>query len=579
MSKIQEYLEQIRLARYGKDVRQAIHDAIHQCYEDGKAGEVDLIAREGVVSLREDVTEMQEDISKVHEDITALNSRADALEIKTTKERTNKGTKHGGFRLTKMLANTVQNGTPSPSTPFPLYSTGDCVELIRGGYSATNGVYSSTYEDWICNKYSIPCKAGDVVKITDNDKVANNVQAVWYNDNGYLSYNIVDSSNTIECTAPSGATRFNFNANSNIAHKDIGNVGKITITINGKYLGCAKTVNENSFGGLAFAKALANSGATSTLDTNAKTVTLTGNADVDKFSYTDFKENTQYTFFFKGSNNSTSAPRLTNLRITYTDGTYQELAFVYAGGHTALVSEANKTISKLGGTWQSGVATFEYEYFGIMEGVHTVKDFVPHKETIAWYTTQYPMIGGSTQFKENGLHKAEHTYGEVVLNGHIDETWRYNESNGLFYTNIVASATKVFGKLRCSHYPNDTNAEKFITTERGNGVAIWIYNNDYNGDVNLLREALQSSPITVQYELATPIIETLDNASQIALNSLETFDGVTYVEFDTRVQPLGFEAEAGTSQVGAYTLKALNNSESNAVKIEDAIDTMLLITP
>ena len=48
---IQTYLEKIKNAIYGKDVRQAIHDAIHQCYEDGKAGELDLIAREQVAQL------------------------------------------------------------------------------------------------------------------------------------------------------------------------------------------------------------------------------------------------------------------------------------------------------------------------------------------------------------------------------------------------------------------------------------------------------------------------------------------------------------------------------------------------
>jgi hypothetical protein len=46
MANIKDYLSQILKARYGKDVRQSIHDAIHQCYEDGKAGSVDLEARE-----------------------------------------------------------------------------------------------------------------------------------------------------------------------------------------------------------------------------------------------------------------------------------------------------------------------------------------------------------------------------------------------------------------------------------------------------------------------------------------------------------------------------------------------------
>lgn len=51
MATIADYLNKILSAVYGKDVRQAIHDAIHQCYEDGKTGTVDLIARERIDNL------------------------------------------------------------------------------------------------------------------------------------------------------------------------------------------------------------------------------------------------------------------------------------------------------------------------------------------------------------------------------------------------------------------------------------------------------------------------------------------------------------------------------------------------
>lgn len=50
-SSIEEFLDKIVSSRYGKDVRQAIHDAIHQCYEDGKVGVVDLVAREQIANL------------------------------------------------------------------------------------------------------------------------------------------------------------------------------------------------------------------------------------------------------------------------------------------------------------------------------------------------------------------------------------------------------------------------------------------------------------------------------------------------------------------------------------------------
>lgn len=46
MSAIETYLDKIKSAVYGKDVRQSIHDGIKQCYYDGKAGATDLEARE-----------------------------------------------------------------------------------------------------------------------------------------------------------------------------------------------------------------------------------------------------------------------------------------------------------------------------------------------------------------------------------------------------------------------------------------------------------------------------------------------------------------------------------------------------
>lgn len=51
MSNIEQNLAFILSSRYGEDVRQAIHDAIHDCYEDGKAGATDLVAREQIANL------------------------------------------------------------------------------------------------------------------------------------------------------------------------------------------------------------------------------------------------------------------------------------------------------------------------------------------------------------------------------------------------------------------------------------------------------------------------------------------------------------------------------------------------
>lgn len=53
MADIQTFLNNIKKAIYGKDVRQSIHDAIKQCYYDGKAGAIDLEARERAAAAEE----------------------------------------------------------------------------------------------------------------------------------------------------------------------------------------------------------------------------------------------------------------------------------------------------------------------------------------------------------------------------------------------------------------------------------------------------------------------------------------------------------------------------------------------
>lgn len=48
---IADNLYKILHAVYGRDVRQAIHDAIHDCYDEGKAGVTDLQAREDIETI------------------------------------------------------------------------------------------------------------------------------------------------------------------------------------------------------------------------------------------------------------------------------------------------------------------------------------------------------------------------------------------------------------------------------------------------------------------------------------------------------------------------------------------------
>ena len=91
MSDISTLLNAIKTAIYGRDVRQAIHDAIRKCYDDGRAGAIDLTARElaklNASKLQAEITDFTESASgrmddyetqtsaQIAEELAALNTR------------------------------------------------------------------------------------------------------------------------------------------------------------------------------------------------------------------------------------------------------------------------------------------------------------------------------------------------------------------------------------------------------------------------------------------------------------------------------------------------------------------------
>ena len=79
MASIQEYLDLIKNAIYGKDVRQAIHDGIQQCYYDGKAGSTDLEARQRLDSAEGSITSLGSRMSTAESDIDVLDARVDQI--------------------------------------------------------------------------------------------------------------------------------------------------------------------------------------------------------------------------------------------------------------------------------------------------------------------------------------------------------------------------------------------------------------------------------------------------------------------------------------------------------------------
>lgn len=78
MADILDHLKQIANSKYGKDVRSSIINAIRQCYDDGKAGAIDLLARAGL-ETKASKTELNAINSELDEKIAVQKGRIDNL--------------------------------------------------------------------------------------------------------------------------------------------------------------------------------------------------------------------------------------------------------------------------------------------------------------------------------------------------------------------------------------------------------------------------------------------------------------------------------------------------------------------
>lgn len=110
--------------------------------------------------------------------------------------------------------------------------------------------------------------------------------------------------------------------------------------------------------------------------------------------------------------------------------------------------------------------------------------------------------------------------GEIVFDGSEDENWKLNNTE-----NTTTKRFIIGNFLIGSNVTNDWNgANKYVcdklnkylwsdTVEFGITVidnSVFLYNNNIDYSIGALKTWLAQNPITVQYELATPIVSTVD---------------------------------------------------------------------
>ena len=459
--------------------------------------------------------------------------------------------------------------SPNPSYEQKVRSVGDMGwfdgELRQGTYDE-GGNYIAGDGTSVCNVTSIPCKGGDLIAILRDVNATPLIY--WWGDNGFIS----GQSSPSGVTAPSDATHFDFVLYS-LDGITPSTVGHVCVTINGKYALIADERNDNLFGGLAFANALVQSGTTTTIDRNAKTVTLKGDANTKKFSYTKFKENTQYTFIVKGINTISSDARLTNLQVRYADGTTSGLYFSTDRAATKMLTQANKSVVGVYGNWNSGIAVFDYEYFGIFEGNVAIEDFTPHESTRHYIPLDEPLRGingvADEVVPQEGVYGGYRPIDEVVFDG-SESGWTYNPTYKAFAINVPNLKIPSIDETNyiCSHLqpiPNKSNWANLTNWISNYNTNIYFYNNGIT-TVDEWKTWLQANPITVQYELETPTFTPFED--QTPFYNLMAYDEVTHVSIvgHEELEPMA-TIRFPRNEDGA--LETTNHCEKQLLKIEN----------
>lgn len=184
MAGIETYLEQIKSAIYGKDVRQAIHDGIHQCYEDGKVGAVDLIARERISNL----AQLQDG---------STTGDAELIDARTVAAK--------AYPTLHDAVNSINDGLIG-------YQNGELVlPIIDGGYiSDSDGSVVSPYNNWSYTDYISLSNIGTLTELYTAGAGTSKYNAFYDENKNFISSITVPKDTPYAIPIPSNAAYVRF---------------------------------------------------------------------------------------------------------------------------------------------------------------------------------------------------------------------------------------------------------------------------------------------------------------------------------------------------------------------------------
>lgn len=174
--------------------------------------------------------------------------------------------------------------------------------------------------------------------------------------------------------------------------------------------------------------------------------------------------------------------------------------------------------------------------------------YTPYQgQSLLNYTLQNPLykLGDIYDYIDLNRGKIVRNIGVITFDGSDDELWNLSETqytnNIRFYTGILADTSiKLNLLVLCNKfiYVKDMQGYDLTGISFTNTLDIQLDKSNLSTqDLTGFKTWLNQNPITVVYQLATPVEEPLPSDLQTLLQSLKTYYPQTNIMFDTEVEP------------------------------------------
>lgn len=284
-----------------------------------------------------------------------------------------------------------------------------------------------------------------------------------------------------------------------------------------------------------------------------------------------YKENTQYVLSYYGKILDNSNANNYRIRVYYTDNTYTDGVVTGNKYEKRIIKTlSGKTVYKIIG------------YYGSMNGDFIVKDVMLEEGTQATQYESYkcdkkdillkePLKEGDYIYEDNGQVKVYRPTKQYTFTG--DENFqKINVYGDVIRIDFACSDIKPSGYIVSNNFAKGIigkeNLECINIHANSKYVQFQIKLNKLTSpDVEGFKAWLKSNPTTIVYQLATPVLEIVENCVDI---DLDTYQDKTYFSIENSLKgTLDFKVPSNIGSVVQNMAKEVNN-------IWDVINNLLV---